>query len=239
MCARITITTTGTEIADLFGLSHDTRPETPTRARYNIAPSALIPVVRVVNGAREVADLRWGLIPFWNTNPKHTGFVTARAETAPGKPAFRDPFRWRRCLVPADGFFEWKTTRKKKQPYFFRPAGGGRFVYAGVWDRWRGPEGLVETVAVLTVPANDLVQPLSTRMPAIVSEDQFGAWLDPNESRPSRLLPLLTPYPAARMERFAVSERVNAATADDPALLVAVPEPPEPAWTQPALFDVA
>ncbi len=239
MCARITITTTGTEIADLFGLSYDmSHPKPLQRARYNVAPSTLIPVMRVVNGVRELADLRWGLIPHWNTNPKHIGFVNARAETAPDKPAFRDPFRRRRCLVPADGFFEWKTSGKKKRPYFFRKAGGGMFVYAGVWDRWESPSGPVETVAVLTVPANELVKPLHDRMPAIVGEGHFGAWLDPNETRPAKLLPLLQPYPVERMEKWAVSERVNAATVDEPDLLAAVPEP-APTWTQPTLFDVA
>jgi putative SOS response-associated peptidase YedK len=240
MCARITIMTTGTEISDLFGLSYDmARPRGPAAPRYNVTPGAAVSALRVANGARELAELRWGLIPFWNRNPKHPGFVNARAETAPGKPAFRDPFRWRRCLIPADGFFEWKTTRRHKYPYFFRKAGGGPLVYAGVWDRWKGPDGLVETVAVLTVPANELVKPLHDRMPAIVSEGHFGAWLDPNESRPSKLLPLLQPYPAERLERWAVSARVNAGTADGPDLLAPVPDPPAPAWTQPALFEVA
>lgn len=240
MCARITITTTGTEIADLFGLSYDiSHPRPVQKARYNVTPSTVIPVMRVINGQRELAELRWGLIPHWNTNPKHTGFVNARAETAPDKPAFRDPFRFRRCLVPADGFFEWKHVGKKKKPYFFRPAGGGLFVYAGLWDRWVSPEGPVDTVAVLTVPANDLVKPLHDRMPAIVSEGHFGAWLDPKESRPAKLLPLLDPYPVERMESWPVSDRVNHAAADDPDLLAAVPESPKPTWTQPTLFDVA
>ncbi|HEY1190745.1 MAG TPA: SOS response-associated peptidase [Gemmata sp.] len=238
MCARITITTTDTEIADLFGLPPGRCPARH-RPRYNVAPSAHVPVVRMANGARELAELKWGLVPFWNTNPRHTGFVNARAETAPGKPAFRDPFRWRRCLIPANGFFEWKTTRKRKQPYFFRRAGGGVLAYAGIWDRWKGPDGLVETVALLTVPANELVRPFHERMPAIVSEGRFGAWLAPNESRPSKLLPLLEPYPVERLERYAVSERVNTAAADGPELLAAVPEPLQPAWAQPALFDEA
>jgi putative SOS response-associated peptidase YedK len=240
MCARITITTTGTEIADLFGLSYDmSHPRPVNKARYNVAPSTSISVMRMMNGRRELADLRWGLIPHWNTNPKHAGFVNARAETAPDKPAFRDPFRWRRCLVPADGFFEWKTVGKKKRPYFFRPAGGGLFVYAGVWDRWNGPAGPIDTVAVLTVPANDLVKPLHDRMPAIVSEGQFLAWLDPKESRPAKLLPLLQTYPVERMESWPVSEQVNAVNADTPDLLTPVAEPPKPTWTQPTLFDVA
>jgi putative SOS response-associated peptidase YedK len=238
MCARITVTTTANEIADLFGLSHDMRtttPAAPTAPRYNVAPSTLIPVIRTANGVREVAELRWGLVPHWNTNPKHTGFVNARAETAPNKPAFRDPFRFRRCLVPADGFFEWKTAGKKKRPYFFRPAGGGLFVYAGVWDRWNG----IDTVAMLTVPANDLVKPLHDRMPAIVSEGHFGAWLDPKESRAAKLLPLLAAYPVERMEKWAVSDRVNRAGAEGADLLAPIAEPPKPTWTQPTLFDVA
>jgi putative SOS response-associated peptidase YedK len=240
MCARITITTTGTEIADLFGLSYDmSRPRPISQPRYNVAPSAVIPVLRVVNGQPELAELRWGLIPHWNTNPKHAGFVNARAETAPRKSAFRDPFRLRRCLVPANGFYEWKHTGKKRRPYFFRKAGGGMFVYAGVWDRWNGPEGAVETVAVLTVPANELVRPLHDRMPAIVREGRFGAWLDPKETRAEKLLPLLEPYPVERMEKWAVSERVNSAKVDEPELLAPVPEPPKPTWTQLTLFDVA
>lgn len=217
MCARIT--TTEAEIADLFGLTHDGSRSRPL-PRAN-APAMRVPAIRVVNGTRELAELRWGLVPFWNTNPKHTGFVTARAETAPGKPAFHDPFRWRRCLVPADGFFEWETTRKKKRPYYFRKAGGGVLVYAGLWDRWKGPAGPVETVVVLTVPANDRVRPFRDRMPAILRDEHWDAWLDPNESRPSRLRPLLEPCPADRMEHGEFGEP------DRPAL---APEPPAPAW---------
>jgi putative SOS response-associated peptidase YedK len=237
MCARITLTTTTTEIVDLFGLSYDLSQSRPQR--YNIAPSQAIPVVRVANGKRELADLRWGLIPHWADNPKTGGFVNARAETVTEKPAFRDPFHRRRCLVPADGFYEWKHVGKKKHPYFFRKAGGGLLAYAGVWDTWNGPDGPVETVAVLTVPANDLVKPLHDRMPAIITEDHFAEWLDPKESRAAKLLPLLVPYPVEKMESWAVSERVNTATEDEPALLLPVPEPPKPKWVQPSLFDVA
>jgi putative SOS response-associated peptidase YedK len=141
--------------------------------------------------------------------------------------------------VPADGFYEWKHVGKKKHPYFFRKAGGGLLAYAGVWDSWNGPDGLVESVAVLTVPANDLVKPLHDRMPAIVTEDRFAAWLDPMESRPAKLLPLLAPYPMDEMESWPVSARVNAATTDEPTLLLPVPEPSKPKWIQPTLFDVA
>lgn len=235
MCARITLTTTTAEIVDLFGLSSD--PGRPRPRRYNVAPSQPIPVVRVASGKRELADLRWGLIPHWSHEP--AGYVNARAETVTEKPAFRDPFRRRRCLVPADGFYEWKHVGKKKRPYYFRKLGGGVLAYAGVWDSWNGPDGPVETVAVLTVPANELVKPMHDRMPAIVNEDHFAAWLDPGETRPERLLPLLRPYPAERMEVRPVSDRVNGTRAEGPELLEPVPEPAKPTWVQPNLFDVA
>jgi putative SOS response-associated peptidase YedK len=238
VCARITLTTTGTEIADLFGLSYD-RSEEARRQRYNVAPAQAIPVVRVVSGKRELADLKWGLVPHWADNPKADGFVNARAETVAQKPAFRDPFRRRRCLVPADGFFEWKHVGKKKQPYYFRKAGGGLLAYAAVWDTWNGPHGPVETVAVLTVPANELVEPLHDRMPAIVPEGRFAAWLDPKETRADKLLPLLVPYPVEQMECWPVGDRVNATNADEPALLLPVPEPKKSRRIQPTLFDVA
>ena len=238
MCARITLTTTTTEIVDLFGLSYDLSQD--RKRRYNIAPSQLIPVIRNSNGQREVADMRWGLIPHWSNKPKPGGYVNARVETITEKPAFREPFRRRRCIVPMDGFFEWKHVGKKKHPYFFRKRGGGILPYAGVWDTWNGPDGLVETVAVLTVPANSLVQPLHDRMPAILTEDRFEMWLNPKESRPEHLLPLLLPFPADQMESWAVSDRVNAVSATDEAeLLRPVPEPAKPKWVQPSLFDVA
>lgn len=236
MCARITLTTTAAEVSDLFGLSFDLSRE---RHKYNVAPSQIVPVVRISGGARELVHLPWGLIPHWAKSAKQGGFVNARVETAAGKPAFRDPLRTRRCLVPAAGFFEWKAVGKKKLPYFFRKAGGGPWAYAAVWDRWNGPDGPVETVAVLTTRANDLVKPLHDRMPAIVAEEHFAAWLDPDETRPGKLLPLLVPYPAERMESWAVSPRVNTAAEDDAALLRPVAEPPEPKWTQPSLFDAA
>lgn len=236
MCARITLTTTAAEVADLFGLSFDLSRE---RRKYNVVPSSTIPVVRVANGRREAAHLTWGLIPHWAKSARPGGFVNARVETVAEKPAFRDPLRLRRCLVPAAGFFEWKTVGKRKRPYFFRRAGGGPWAYAALWDRWDGPDGPVETVAVLTVPANELVRPFHDRMPAVVPEEHFAAWLDPSETRPGKVLPLLIPYPAGRMECWAVSDRVNSAAADDAELLRPVPEPAQPTWTQPSLFDAA
>jgi putative SOS response-associated peptidase YedK len=218
MPARLAITATGSEIADLFGLS----AAGVLRARYNVAPSQTIPVVRVANGSRELAHPRWGLIPHWNTDPEHEGHTNARFETVAEKPSFRDALRSRRCLVPASGFYGWKPVGTRKQPYFFRPADGGPFACAAIWDCWDGPGGPVETVAVLTMPANELVMPMDPRMPVVVGCDQFAAWLDPSEKNPARFLARLEPHPAERMECWPVSTRVNSPTVDDPELIARV-----------------
>lgn len=240
MCARVSLITTTTEIADLFGLAYDlSRPRPADALRVNVAPGMRIPVLRVMHGRRELAELHWGLIPHWNTQPKPTGYANARAETVAEKPAFRDAFRYRRCLIPINGFFEWQRNGSMKQPYFFRSAGGGLLVCAGIWDRWAHPAGVVETVAILTVPANELIRPLHDRMPAILSEGHFGVWLDPRESRPEKLLPLLTPYPPERMESWPVSRRVNSVKASGLDLLTPITLPPPGEPSQPRLFDVA
>jgi putative SOS response-associated peptidase YedK len=237
MCARITLTTTSAEIADLFGLMYDLgQPSAPPR--YNLAPTQLIPVVRAADGKRELTEMRWGLIPHWSREPKPGGFVNARAETAAEKPAFRDSFRRRRCLVPASGFYEWEHVGKKKQPYFFRNSAGGLFAYAALWDTWTGPDGPVDTVSVLTVLANDLVMPLHDRMPAILDRESFSLWLDPRVSATEVLMPLLRPYPVEKMECWPVSDRVNRAGVDEPGLTERIPAAEKPRPRQPTLFDL-
>jgi putative SOS response-associated peptidase YedK len=182
--------------------------------------------------------MRWGLVPHWSTGPRPSAFVNARAETAPGKPAFRDPFRSRRCLVPVGGFYEWEKVGKTRQPYYFTGADGSPLVLAALWDRWEGPAGAVEGVAVLTVPANELVRPLHDRMPAVVAPEDFAFWLDPKQRDPATLLPLLRTYPAERMWRWPVDRRVNSVrAADEPGLTAAVELPDRP--RQPGLFDAA
>jgi putative SOS response-associated peptidase YedK len=226
MPSRIVVTATETELTTLFGLSRAaTDPEPVLAPRYNIAPPASIPVVRMVDGGRRLAELRWGLIPHWNTDPALKAHVNARSETVVQKPSFRTSFRSRRCLVPASGFYGWKPGARRKQPYYFRPTGGGLFVCASIWDRWDGPDGLVETVAVLTMPANALVQPTDERMPVVLDPEHFGDWFDPDEKRAAKLLERLTPFPVERMERWPVSTRVNSPAEDDADLLTPVPEP--------------
>ena len=212
MPARIVITNTASELAELFGLPGDTPP---LKARYNVAPSQLVPVIRVANDVRELVQLKWGLIPHWSREPPEEPHVNARSETVAEKPSFRDAFRLRRCLVPANGFYGWKPGKPRKQPYYFRPT-SGIFVCAGIWDRWHGPEGPVETLSVLTMPSNELVMPMDPRMPVVVGEEHFAAWLDLNDKQPAKLLTLLAPFPAERMECWAVSARVNSVANDDP-----------------------
>lgn len=221
MPARIVITNTATELAGLFGLPH--APE--LKPRYNIAPPQPLPVIRVNNGVRELTELRWGLIPHWSGDPPPDGHVNARVETVSRKPSFRDAFRARRCLVPTTGFYGWKPNGPRKQPYFFLPRGGGVLVCAAIWDRWTGLNDDLETVAVLTMPANGLVMPCDDRMPVVLREEHFAAWLDPREKNPERAIAPLVPYPAERMECWPVSTRVNSPTEDDPDLLTPIPEP--------------
>jgi putative SOS response-associated peptidase YedK len=237
MCGRLTITTTDMEIAELFGLAYNLHME--QERRYNVAPSQPIPVFRVASGTRELVRTRWGLIPHWLREEKPAGFVNARAETLTAKPAFRVSFRNSRCLVPASGFYEWKLAGGKKQPYYFRQAGGGLWTYPGIWDRWDGPEGTIDSVAILTVLANDLIQPPHDRMPAILEKEQFAAWLDPAESKGEHLLLMLLPFPAPRMECWTVSDRVNTATTDEPGMNDPVLESASLKPVQPTLFYVA
>ncbi len=199
------------EIASLFGLAEKWMP--PKAPRYNVAPSTFVPVIRTDNGTRELTELRWGLVLRTGptrSKPKLMGYPLAQsADEAAHKPAFRDALRSRRCLVIVDGFFEWKTLGNKKIPYYFSKGGGGVLALAAVWDRWIGVTETLETVSILTVSSNELIEPLHDRMPAIIPEGQFEAWLNPKKTRAANVLPLLTLYPADRMAKWRVSDQVN------------------------------
>lgn len=221
MPARAVITATASEFTELFGLSHigELKP------RYNAAPEQNIPVVRIANDTRELAELRWGLIPHWSGDPPREGFANARSETVATLPSFRDAFKARRCLVPFNGFYGWKPGPKRKQPYYFRQKGGGVFVCAGIWDRWAGINDYFETVSVLTMDSNELVMPMDPRMPVVLAAEHFAAWLDPKAKQPAKLLDLIKPFPAEQMECWPVSTRVNSPTEDDPDLVTPITAP--------------
>ena len=208
MCGRFTLASPAEVVAEVFGL--DGTPE--LAPRYNISPGQEVAAVRVGEGARrELAMLRWGLIPSWAKDPTiGNRMINARAETAAEKPAFRAALWVRRCLVPADGFYEWAPAGPRKQPYLIAYADGRPFGIAGLWETWRPPGGaVVESCTLLTTAPNEVVAPLHDRMPVIVPASEYGRWLDPGEHRPEAVAALLRPAPSAGMAARAVGLRVN------------------------------
>ena len=222
MCGRFTLRTPAADLAEIFAV--DARPN--LAARYNIAPSQDILVVRATGGGggREFAMLRWGLVPHWAKDPAMGGrMINARAETLAEKPSFRAAYRSRRCLVAADGFYEWrKAPDGTKQPYHIRLADEAPFAIAGLWESWRaaGAETL-ETCALITTEANRTVEPIHHRMPVILPPGAYQCWLDA-QSSPDALGALLRPYPPDDLVAFAVASRVNNVRHDDAACLDAV-----------------
>ncbi len=191
--------------------------------RYNIAPAQ--PLLAVVAGSlqRQATQFRWGLIPGWSCTPK-AGWINARAETVAEKPSFRQAFCRRRCLIPADGFYEWVGQgTAKRQPYWFYLLDRPVFAFAGIWERWRSPQGVeIETCAILNTPA--MMGLFHERMPAILLEDDYDLWRDP-----ARLLPLLRPYPAEAMAAHPVSTHVNNPRHEDPTCRAPIENLSEPA----------
>ena len=187
--------------------------------RYNIAPSQDVAVIRHLSGKgyRQLDLLRWGLIPGWAKDMKISyRMINARAETLAQKPAFRTAFKKRRCIIAADGFYEWLHSGKTKQPFFVHMKNGTVFGFAGLWESWNNPEGhTVESCAIITTPANDLVRKIHDRMPVILHPDRYEAWL--SERSPENFLQkLLVPYPPDEMEAYRVSSEVNSPKNDVP-----------------------
>lgn len=213
MCGRFERITPIQVLATLFDCPAPP-PETPTH--YNIAPTQPAAVVRVLRasqetGRRELAVMRWGLIPSWADDPAiGNRLINARSETAADKPSFRNAFKQRRCLVPVDGFYEWQATGKKtKQPHLIRLKDGRPFALAGLWEQWTAPDGeLVESFTILTTDANAMMRPIHDRMPVIVGAADYDRWL--NAGTPlEEVRDLLRQYPAEQMESFPVSTVVN------------------------------
>lgn len=187
--------------------------------RYNAAPTQRMPVVRVFDGKRELVLLRWGLIPSWAKDPKiGNSLINARGETVHEKPAFRSAFKARRCLVPADGFYEWrKLSGGSKQPYRITMADSSPFAFAGLWERWDKGDEPLETFTIITTTANVLVAPIHDRMPVILDPADYDAWLESQDT--TIPMALLQPYPAKRMSAYPVSTRVNSPRNDDAAVI--------------------
>lgn len=206
-------------IAELFDCPPPAEEEPP---RYNVAPSQPVAAIRQVEGGLQLSWLRWGLVPSWAEDLK-VGYklINARAETVATTPAFRTSFRQHRCLIPADGFYEWqKTEAKKKQPYFIAMKDGKPFAFAGLWERWKDAEGKrIESCTIVTTTANEAVKPIHDRMPVILPAADYAKWLDPKPRDPGELVEMLRPYPAEAMTTRAVGLHVNNARFDDPQCL--------------------
>jgi putative SOS response-associated peptidase YedK len=217
MCGRYTIIASPKQLQDLFGYKE--RPNFPPR--YNVAPTQPVPVVRVVNGKRHFALVRWGLLPSWVKDPKKFALlINARGETVSDKPAYKAGMKRRRCLIPADGFYEWKAGGTRKQPYFIRAKSGEPFAFAGLWETWTGPNGEeLETAVIVTTQANETLAPIHDRMPVIVPPDQFDLWLDHSSEDTTAASALIRPAPENLLEAYAVSADVNRVANDNPKLI--------------------
>jgi len=216
MCGRFTLRTPGNLIIRQFALNFHGQ----LWPRYNIAPTQMVPVVRGLD--RQTTLLRWGLVPSWSKLPT-TGrpMINARSETAATKPAFRNAFRQQRCLIPADGYFEWRREGKQKQPYWIRMRDDRPFLMAGLWEHWRDRTAEdevdpMETFTVLTTSANSLTVEIHDRMPVILGPHDYDRWLDPESQDADQLTYMLEPYDAHEMRFDAVSTRVNSVRNDDP-----------------------
>ncbi len=216
MCGRYSQTQDSQTLAQAFDL-----PQVPELLpRYNVAPGQEIAVIGRANAQspRQLKLLRWGLIPHWAKDHRiDHKLINARSETAATKPSFREALAKRRCLIPADGFYEWKKTEAGKQPFYFQMADKSPFAFAGLWERWRSPKGeVITSCTILTTPANARLAPIHDRMPVILSPAHYEQWLNPAVTDPQQLQPLMQPYDADQMTHYAVSQRVNKPGQDDP-----------------------
>ena len=187
--------------------------------RYNIAPTQALPVIRQhpKEPVRQISTMRWGLVPHWAKDAfRAASTINARSETAATKPAFRDPLKFRRCLIPADGFYEWKRTGTAKQPYCFEVNEGELFGFAGLWDGWKNAEGQwIKTCSILTTVPNAVTSTVHDRMPVILDRESYDLWLDPGMQNVAVISELLKPYDARLMRTYPVSTRVNNVGNDD------------------------
>ena len=205
MCGRYLLHTPVHRLQQAFGFT-----ELPNLTpRYNIAPTQTVPIIRqqASGEGRELALVRWGLVPSWAKDVGIGGkMINARAEGIAAKPAFRTAFHKRRCLVPADGFYEWQKVAGGKQPMLIRLRSGGPFAFAGLWERWRGPDGEVETSTIITTTPNALTAPIPDRMPVVLDPADYDRWLDPAQPDAEALL---RPCPDDWLVAVPVSRRVN------------------------------
>lgn len=228
MCGRIVLASSPRVLAEMFHL--DVLPD--LEARYNIAPMSDIPAVvpHPKGDGLEMRMMRWGLVPAWARDAgMGARMINARSETVAGKPAFRDAYRRRRCVIPADGFYEWRKLEGRKQPYYFHRRDGRPLAFAGLWESWTGPDGAdLETCTILTTEANRVMQPVHHRMPVILPAKDRALWLDLAADHREALPALLRPGPDDLLAMHPVDSRVGSPRFDEPACLDPVEAPDEP-----------
>jgi putative SOS response-associated peptidase YedK len=239
MCGRFVITSPPAALREIFGY-----PDQPNFSpRYNIAPTQPVPVVIVENGARHFRLMRWGLVPAWVKDPREfTLLINARAETVKDKPAFKNALKRRRCLIPADGYYEWQAASGRKRPFFIYRRDGRPFGFAALAETWSGPNGEeVDTVAIVTAPASVDLAVLHDRVPVTIAPDDFARWLDCASFDADEVMGLLVPPRQGEFAWHEVSTRVNRAANDDAQLILQItdeeraaeaPKPREPKLKQ-------
>lgn len=218
MCARYSFFS-----VQVFQQEFDLEPE-GIEPHFNIAPTDVVPAIVDVGNGMELTMMQWGLVPSWAKDPSiGQKLINARADTVSEKPSFRTAIKKRRCLLPADGFFEWKGPKGHKQPYFIRMRSRKPFALAGLWEYWESGEGALVSCTVVTTEPNELVSTIHTRMPVIIGHDDFARWLDPCMQSVESLLPLFAPYPSGEMEMFPVTKSMSNPGYESPSIVEPVP----------------
>ncbi|MDR3707644.1 MAG: SOS response-associated peptidase [Capsulimonadaceae bacterium] len=225
MCARFTLYHSLAEVLERFD---DPDVLFNVEPCYNIAPANTAAVILVDGNGRHLAGFRWGLTPVWAADESAgQKLINARAETLAEKPAFKNALRSRRCIIPADGFYEWVADGKERQPLYIRLSDASVFGIAGLWETWRRPDGrALHSFTIITIPANELIAAYHTRMPAMLRREDEAAWLDPVLTDPHAAMSLLKPFPSLEMVAFKVDKKVNRVGADDPSYIAPLLEEP-------------
>jgi putative SOS response-associated peptidase YedK len=218
MCARYSFFS-----VQVFQQEFDLDPD-GVQPHYNIAPTDVVPAITQNEQGRSLEFMQWGLVPSWAKDPAiGNKLINARAETLAEKPSFRSAFKKRRCLLPADGFFEWKGEKGSKQPFFVHMKSQRPFAFAGLWEYWESPDGALVTCTIVTTEPNALLAKIHTRMPVIIARSDYDAWLDHSIKETSQLAPLLTPYPDGEMAMHPVTKAVGNPGFESPAIVEPIP----------------
>jgi len=216
MCGRYNLITDAEALIDFFEIEQTLFDVSELQPRYNIAPSQDVPIIRDTGNGRELALVRWGLVPHWSREekPKYST-INARAETVAEKPTYREAFKRKRCLIPATGFYEWRREGDQKTPHHIRLPEGGLFAFAGLWDHWDKEGASFDSCSIIVTGANETMQPIHDRMPVILNQIQYNTWLAADHFNRAQLESMLVPY-TGEMKAFPVSRLVNSPKNDDP-----------------------